>query len=778
MHGKKAAMPIPATAQLSPPQSWEEFESICADLYTRIWNDDGTQKHGRQGQPQGGVDVYGRPDGKHYVGVQCKQKSIWPPTHLTIADIDEEVEKAKTWIPGVTHYIIATTAPNDEKLQAHVRKLTKAHNKKELFSVNVVSWDELTRRLTSYPDLLRKYYPNIATADVVQELTESIPVKTAKLILDQLRDFPSSAQIPRAATDIAKAAGREPAIVQALERDLSGRFVRAIRRSFFRETNKVDEFENLADIASETQYEDVAPDLRRRILLRASRSAAVRGSLDKAEALLGAAQALPGKDSDVVARARITERRGDIDGALALVRDENDADARSTVFNMLFKHRGGETALKWFLDEGLRLGHLTTNGVQTLTTAYLQKKDIDGLRSLLAELTPSQLDEAPYFRLVRAMIALASVLPVPERDLALRGFPLDVTRATHSILDEATTASRLDEALNDFAIFVPIAVELELREAKRLVESYIRWCELLHPYRKDAGLKRLREETNDPKTARGRLALALAFDRCFDPKPLEKYLARREELGGLDDDDLHASLVLKIHGEDPGAVASLIARHRTSFEAGYEDPPIFTIEIQALALAGETSSARILMEKHIGELTNEAVAGLEALIAKAEGSDPVAEDLRVYQSSKTVEALRALVMSLARKKDHRAIAKYSEELYEQTSDPNDIARAAQAYIFLGDGYEFIRIIETYPFLQDREPGLTHRYAWDLFRTGRQTDARKVADRLANFVPSQRDLQLEIAIAIESWEDCMQRAHVAAFTPVLRRPRHAGARRDR
>jgi hypothetical protein len=98
MHGKEEPMPIPATAQLSPPQNWEEFESICADLYTRIWNDDGTQKHGRQGQPQGGVDVYGRPDGKHYVGVQCKQKSIWPPSHLTIADIDEEVEKAKTWI--------------------------------------------------------------------------------------------------------------------------------------------------------------------------------------------------------------------------------------------------------------------------------------------------------------------------------------------------------------------------------------------------------------------------------------------------------------------------------------------------------------------------------------------------------------------------------------------------------------------------------------------------------------------------------------------------------
>ena len=103
-------MPLPINSQYAPPKSWEEFEDLCADLYALIWNDKGTQKHGRQGQPQGGVDVYGRPDGKNYTGVQCKKKSIWPPTDLTTDEIDEEVEKAKTWKPGLKHLIIATTA--------------------------------------------------------------------------------------------------------------------------------------------------------------------------------------------------------------------------------------------------------------------------------------------------------------------------------------------------------------------------------------------------------------------------------------------------------------------------------------------------------------------------------------------------------------------------------------------------------------------------------------------------------------------------------------------
>jgi hypothetical protein len=594
---------------------------------------------------------------------------------------------------------------------------------------------------------------------------------TAKLVAEQLRDMPAPPSMPRAATDIAEGATQDPAIVEAVERDLAGRYMRAMRRSFFRETAKVDEFESLADVASEAQYANVASELRRRILLRASRSVAVRGSVEKAEVLLSAAQALPGADSDVLAHARIMEKRGDIDGALALLRDANDADSRSTVLNILFRHRGGDAALKWFSDEGLAVRDLTTNGVQTLSVAYLQKQDIDGLRLCLEELTSAQLEQAPYFRFLRAAVSLASVLPVPDRELALRGFPMDVRRGAHSILDDATTAFRLDAALTDLTVLIPITAELELREGKRLGEGYTRWCELLHPHRKDAGIERLRKEMKDPKVARGRLPLAFAFDSDFNPEPLEKYLSRREELGGLDDDDLQASLILKIHGDDPGAVASLIARHRARFEAGYEDPPIFTIEIQALALAGETSSARLLMEKHRSQLTSEAITGFEAFIAKAEGKDPVAEDLRVYESNKTVDALRTLVMSLARKKYHRATAKYSEDLYSQTSDPQDIARSAQAFVFLGDGPELIRVMEAYPLLQDRESGLTHQYAWELFRAGHLKDAKKIAERLTKFTPSMRDLQLEIAIAIESgeWESLAK--PLAAFLDDI--PKHSG-----
>ncbi len=48
--------------QLPPPSNWQDFETLCWRLWKAIWNDRNTQKNGRQGQPQAGVDVFGQPD--------------------------------------------------------------------------------------------------------------------------------------------------------------------------------------------------------------------------------------------------------------------------------------------------------------------------------------------------------------------------------------------------------------------------------------------------------------------------------------------------------------------------------------------------------------------------------------------------------------------------------------------------------------------------------------------------------------------------------------------
>jgi hypothetical protein len=42
-----------------PPANWQDFERLCFDIYSRLWKTNDAQMHGRVGQPQAGVDVYG-----------------------------------------------------------------------------------------------------------------------------------------------------------------------------------------------------------------------------------------------------------------------------------------------------------------------------------------------------------------------------------------------------------------------------------------------------------------------------------------------------------------------------------------------------------------------------------------------------------------------------------------------------------------------------------------------------------------------------------------------
>jgi hypothetical protein len=470
---------------------------------------------------------------------------------------------------------------------------------------------------------------------------------------------------------------------------------------------------------------------------------------------------LSGGDSDLPVRARIAEAKGDVEFAISLLRDEKDADSRSTLLDILFRRRDRDAALAWLAEEKVDVPDLTVNGVHTLSLCHLQRLDVESVRIALGQLTPAQGKEGPYLLFLRAAASLASVLPIPEHDLPLTGLPLEVMRA-RVVLPDAEAAARLDRAAADLGTFMPIAATLGMREAKRLAEAYASWCELLHPYRKAAGLARLRSEMKDPKTALARLQFALAYDPEFRPDDVAQYLERREQLGGLDDSEIRAMLVLRLHGNNPGAVAALIARYRMKLEAAFPPLPITPIEIQALAKAGDAPSARLLLNAHADQFSADARAGLEAEVAKAEGADPIQEDLRVYETTKSVEALRSLLASVGSRGDDRAVARCSEELYQRTQDPQHIARAARALTNVGDSKEFLRVMGAYPFLQGRDTALARRYGWELFHSGKLKEAKDIAERLEKWVPPARDLNLEIAIAIESGEWESLAVTLAAF----------------
>ena len=143
---------------LLPPNDPADFESLCLDIWQAIWHDPGAQKNGRKGQPQTGVDVFGR-DYNEWVGIQCKQKDGLLRSKVTAKELEEEVRNANNFEPPLSKFILATTGPADEAMQRRARELTEKHHAKGLFTVEVWGWEKIWHEIYARPELLLRIGP-------------------------------------------------------------------------------------------------------------------------------------------------------------------------------------------------------------------------------------------------------------------------------------------------------------------------------------------------------------------------------------------------------------------------------------------------------------------------------------------------------------------------------------------------------------------------------------------------------------------------------------------
>ena len=555
-------MPTIASSELPVPKSWDEFEDICADLFGRIWNDHNVVRYGRAWASANTASISADDcPTAQFAGVQCKRKRQWPVTQLTTKDIDDEVAEALKFEPPLLEFTIATTAPNDAKLQAHVDAITERHKAQGLFSVHLLGWSELWRRITDHPQLVEKHYGFVALSSIAPRSTkfrrDDAACRRQSSAMGPARRRARRRHAAPDASDTLR-----PGLAEALERDFQRRYAQAMQRSMFPELLKTDLLRNLANELREGAAMAPSAELRRTIFLRAARSRALRNDVGEAEEFLAAGVALPGSERELPARARIMEARGDIEGAIRALRDEKDADCRSVLLSIIAKHKGDAAALDWFRDQSLSPADLTPNGVMALCQIHLRRQEFATVKQVLAGLSDAQLRESPYFLFFRGIVRFAAVLSRPEQGVALTGLPLDA-RHVQPILPDQQLETELDGAHSDLERFLSASEGLELREAPRLAEAYLTWCDLLHPRRRDAALIQLRSDMADPARALSRVQFALAYDADnFDREPLTKYLEKREALGGLNSDELRAALVLRLHGDDPGAIVALIAKHR------------------------------------------------------------------------------------------------------------------------------------------------------------------------------------------------------------------------
>lgn len=146
---------------LPAPDNWQTFEDLCHRLWSSMWGE-GTQKNGRQGQPQNGVDIFGIPPHRtQYAGVQCKGRNENYGSKLTIAEIDAECKNALGFLPPIEKFIMATTSSRDPEIQKHCRLLTTS--KKYPFNVESWSWNDISDEIQYREDIMQYFYHGIET---------------------------------------------------------------------------------------------------------------------------------------------------------------------------------------------------------------------------------------------------------------------------------------------------------------------------------------------------------------------------------------------------------------------------------------------------------------------------------------------------------------------------------------------------------------------------------------------------------------------------------------
>lgn len=140
--------------ELRPPTSWEQFEELCLELYSRefcIFPE--MAKNGPSGASQKGVDLWGwsdKPEG--LIVVQCKRIRNWPERSLSAKDIARIIEDAAQFDPKIKLLIVATTAAESREITSYL--LTRPRFG---FEVMVECWSSITNRLFAHPDLIERY---------------------------------------------------------------------------------------------------------------------------------------------------------------------------------------------------------------------------------------------------------------------------------------------------------------------------------------------------------------------------------------------------------------------------------------------------------------------------------------------------------------------------------------------------------------------------------------------------------------------------------------------
>lgn len=141
-----------------PPANWQDFQILTGRMVEQYCVEGTVREHGRQGQRQHGVDVYGEMPGELHLGVQCKEMQLGKT--LTKELIKAEADQALNFQPKLNTFVVATTLAEDVNIHLAVTELNQSRIYP--FKVTYWSWKHYNDRLNRCNQLVEDSYKSYA----------------------------------------------------------------------------------------------------------------------------------------------------------------------------------------------------------------------------------------------------------------------------------------------------------------------------------------------------------------------------------------------------------------------------------------------------------------------------------------------------------------------------------------------------------------------------------------------------------------------------------------
>ena len=459
-------------------------------------------------------------------------------------------------------------------------------------------------------------------------------------------------------------------------------------------------------------------------------------------------------DMDVsIVDALLLATKGEVDKALRILRDGEDADSRTVIFSILVRSRGEQHALTWYDNQEDKDNKIffTAAGwwnlVVTLSKLGKWKEAAD--RLLLLETLGS---DTPALAFIEGVINSAMLLPEEFRDITFTTVP--VYRGITSISGEEVRHYHA-RALNCFKDCVEGLKKIAGSELVQFINDWYLWVRLMSPDNSAMTVARqeLQQDMEDSKRAVSLMPFAWAFNIHFNEEPLQKHLAKRKLFGGLNEREQLAEFLLLEQSMEPRELINYLQQYRDRL-AEVISPDYITIWwIEALVQDDQTEKARLFLEEQAVSLGDDVSNRLTVLIDSHDGVDPRPQLETLYKQSGKLIDLKNLISHLKDVDDKEALLPLLKELFvreKNVTNAHNYVACLSNSPHINSG-ELITFLVAHPDIVEQSNDLISARAWALFQSGEYQKAKEINDSLLVQRIHENDLALDINITVASGE---------------------------